>query len=190
MVEKSKEELQEALALSSHVGYKSGSQRLPNRSNDSSSLHAGLCEKVMRFMANVHLKTGADIEPRVAFDVVAEAGGDEKLALNRYLLTNSPIASTTPGFVNSNRTPGFDWSNRRDHDRGQFSPLSGRIQWPPRTDVETADLREEPKNRVEEVKKPEEESEKKRGVFKKLFGVEKTGQVESAESSREPKRQN
>ncbi|KAL9064700.1 MAG: hypothetical protein Q9161_008708 [Pseudevernia consocians] len=190
IIDKSKEELQEALALSSHVGYKSGSQRLPTRSNNSSSFHARLCEKVMRFMANVHLKTGADIEPRMAFDLVAEAGGDEKLALDRYLLTNSPIASTTPGFVNSNRTPGPDWSNRSDHDRGHFPLSSGRFQLPPRTDVETKDQREEQKKRVEEVKKPEEGSEKKHGVFKRLFGVEKTGQVESAESSGEPKRQN
>ena len=143
----------------------------------------------MRFMANVHLKTGADIEPRVAFDRVAEAGGDEKLALNRYLLTNSPITPTTPGFVNSN-SPGPDWSNHSDHDRGHFTLPSGRFQWPPRTDVETKDQREEQRKRVEEVKKPEEGSEKKHGVFKRLFGVEKTGQVESAESSGEPKRQN
>ena len=196
MVDKSNKELQEALALSSHVGYKPESQKLPDHSDDFSLFHAGLCEKVMRFMTNAHFRTGADIEPREAFNLVAEAGGDEKLAFNRYLFANSPITSTTPDFINSSVTPGLNWSNGRDHGRdhdpGIFLLHNGRLQWPPRADVETAEQREEQRKRVEEVKKPEEESEKKRGMFKRLFGVEKTGQVESAEcakSSGEPKRQ-
>ena len=180
--------LQGALAPSSLVGSQSKSQSLPNALNNFSSFDAGLCDKVMRFMANFRLRTDAEIEPREAFNLVSQAGGDEDLALERYLFTNSPVTPTTPSFVNSNATPGLNWSNRRDQNRDIRPLLNGRLLWPPKTDDAIVDGGEKPREKVEEIERPGERREKKRGVMKRLFGVEKTGQVESPGPSERLKR--
>lgn len=72
--------LQDTLAPSSRFVSRSKSQSPPNALNNYSSFDAGLCDKVMRFMANFHLRTDAEIEPQEAFNLVSEAGGDENLA--------------------------------------------------------------------------------------------------------------
>ncbi len=47
---------------------------------------------------------------------------------------------------------------------------------------------EKSREKVEDIVRPGERSEKKRGVHKRLFGVGKTGQMESPEPSERLKR--
>ncbi len=135
-----------------------------------------------------HLGNDAEIEPQEAFNLVSQAGGDENLPLERYLFTNSPVSPTTPGFVNSNATPGLNWSSRRDQYSDIEPLLDGRLLWPPETDDTIADGEEKLREKVEEIERPGERSEKKGGVNKRLFGVEKAGQMGSSESLERLKR--
>lgn len=167
VADESDTEMQEASAGSSYLEY--NSPTLAESPDDFHPFDPWMCQKALNFMKNLHLGTGRDIEPREALILVAQAKGDDKLALQRYLFTKSPVIPRADVDISSLSTPPM-WSNCRDDDGGIFPQPLERWQWPQAKGVETMGGHGEQRG-------------KKRGTFPKLFGRGTVRQEASASPS-------
>ena len=89
---------QEALMSSgdTEYSYKPAPQYSPDDFPVCSSFDVRTSEKVMRFIKDLHRRTGAAIDPQEAVNLIAKAGGDDQLALRRYFSAGLPNSSIIP----------------------------------------------------------------------------------------------
>ena len=147
MSHKPEKKFQEALMSSGNTeySYKPAPQSSPDDLGIFSSFDVRTSEKVMRFIRDLHQRTGTAMEPREAFILVAKAGGDDQLALRRYLSAGLPTTSILPGFFPAPCEP---------------------LRWPPPGAVQGVGRQ---RGTDEGLKDSSEESEKKRCGLTKVF---------------------
>ena len=89
---------QEALMSSgdTEYSYKRAPQYSPDDFSVSSSFDVGTSEKVVRFIRDLHQRTGAAMDPQEAVNLITEAGGNDQLALRRYFSAGLPATSILP----------------------------------------------------------------------------------------------
>ncbi|KAM0798775.1 hypothetical protein BDR22DRAFT_352440 [Usnea florida] len=125
--------------------YKRAPQYSPDGFSVTSSLDVGTSEKVTRLIGDLRQRTGAAMDPQEAVNLIAEASGDDQLALRRYFSAGLPATSILPGIPPTPHEP---------------------PRWPPPGAVQgTYKLR----GTDEGLKNSSEESEKKRCGLAKVF---------------------
>ena len=125
--------------------YKRAPQYSPDNFSGCSSFDVKTSKKVMRFIRDLHQRTGAAMDPQEAVNLIAKAGGDDQLALRRYFSAGLPATSILPEMP---PTP---------HEPPRWAP-PGAVQG-------TSKLR----GTDEGLKNSSEESEKKRCGLAKVF---------------------
>ena len=76
--------------------YKPAPQYSPDDLGIYPSSNVETSEEVMRFIKHLYQRTEIAMEPQEAFTLVAEAGGNDQLALRRYLSNGLPTTSMLP----------------------------------------------------------------------------------------------
>ena len=99
----------------------------------------------MRFVGDLHLRTGAALDPEEAVILIAKAGGDDQLALRRYISAGLPISSILPV---------------------DFSATHGPLRRPPSGALQGTDKQ---RGTDEGLKDSSEQSEKKRCGLTKVL---------------------
>lgn len=185
IADRSDKEVQEELARQSEIKCSSASEVLPG--GDTSGPHdyqSRMCAKVMNFIRNARERTGADLEPRPALLMVLEAGGDEKVALEKISKPlkegGSSVYSTLAvgSSDEANRRQMKHWTSRKHKD---LPPSDEGLPQKVSDQVEVVDEGRRGKGNEGIDKNGREEGKKKRGVCSRLFRRKKTGEAESAD---------
>ena len=175
--------MQEELARQSEIKCSSASEVLPG--GDTSGPHdyqSRMCAKVMNFIRNARERTGADLEPRPALLMVLEAGGHEKVALEKLLKERVSSVYSTIAVGSSdeaNRRQMKHWTSRKHKD---LPPSDEGLPQKVSDQVEVVDEGRRGKgNKGIDKSGREEGGKKKRGVCSRLFRRNMTGEAESAD---------
>ncbi|CAD6574442.1 MAG: hypothetical protein ASARMPREDX12_006588 [Alectoria sarmentosa] len=183
IADRSDKEVQEELARQSEIKCSSASEVLPG--GDTSGPHdyqSRMCAKVMNFIRNARERTGADLEPRPALLMVLEAGGHEKVALEKLLKERVSSVYSTIAVGSSdeaNRRQMKHWTSRKHKD---LPPSDEGLPQKVSDQVEVVDEGRRGKgNKGIDKSGREEGGKKKRGVCSRLFRRNMTGEAESAD---------
>ena len=92
MNHKTERKPQESLMRSGDIecSHKPAPQHSPDDFSACSSFDVRTSERVMRFIKRLHQRTGIAMDPREVVKLVANAGGDDQLALRRYFAAGLP----------------------------------------------------------------------------------------------------